>query len=202
MRFLIWYFKTFSMADIIELSSDSNSTIITSVDAHFYDLCAFENEAITFENLNKKVKAVGSNLDDLITTPFSTLSSDTSSDIGGESKLCKELYLKYLPKKSELGVSTQNEIHSIPNLKRKSPDDFGIRESQVNQNITNKQMMQNEENKMLEKQNKKCILNKEKGYKNTLKDIKKSMKPDECLKVTKHFITYNKVICYVFRILL
>lgn len=194
------------MADIIELSSDSNDTIIVPIkenSENFYDLSVFEEKDTMTENVNEELvgerkkrntleifdrDAEGDELFNQIPDDSET-SKDNSNNISDN--LLNELFAKYLPSKAEPKNSIHKETMIVDNrpdinhdlLKRKISDESDETES-VSKKITKKQMLELERNKRkIELQKKKELVEKEKAVKKALKTIQKSINPDECLKV-------------------
>lgn len=193
------------MADIIELSSDSNDTIIVPIKEkaeNFYDLSAFEDKGIKSENVNEKLfrKLKRNTLevfdgdaegDDLFNQIPDSETSQVNSNINVSDNLLKELFEKYLPSKADSEYNIHKETIIVKNhqdvnkelLKRKISDESDETKS-VSKKITKKQMLELERNKRkMELQKKKELIEKEKAMKKALKTIQKSINPDECLKV-------------------
>lgn len=193
------------MADYIELSSDSNDTIIVPINENpenFYDLSGFEDKGTKCENVNEELNGgtkkrntleifnADDQGDDLLNQiPDDLETSRGGTNINDANDLLQELFKKYLPAEK----NGQNETMTTDNnqginkqlLKRKISNDADEFEDTKRKTSTKKQLLELERNKRkLEQQNKKEMIEKEKAMKKAIRTFQKSINPDECLKVT------------------
>lgn len=188
------------MADCIELSSDSNDTIIVPIkenSENFYDLSEFDDKDTHYENVNVIGKSKTQNTLEIFDTDaegdnlFNQIPDDSeiprdSSNINVANDLLKELFAKYLPSENnQKGTLVDNPGDKKQLLKRKVSNEMNETETVESKKSTKKQMLELERNKRkLEQHKKKELLEEEKALKKALKTVQKSINPDECLKVS------------------
>lgn len=193
------------MADYIELSSDSNDTIIVPIkenSENFYDLSGFEDKDTKCENVNEELNreakkrntleifdadVQGDHLLNQIPDDLETSRGSTNINVAND--LLQELFKKYLPSEkngqTETMMTDNNQGINKQLLKRKISNDADELEDTKRKTLTKKQILELERNKRkLEQQNKKELIEKEKALKQAIRTFQKSINPDECLKVT------------------
>lgn len=202
------------MEDIVEVSSDSNDTIIiTSIEnnseeysENFYDLSIFEEKETVLENINEGIlgkskqdaqKGFEAGTEDYLLNVLDTRTLSKRKQnvniIKDADNLLTELNSKYLPSNVEAEESYHNDkcskkIHWTSSKRKlaSAEDEDG---NNLNPKMTKKQILELERNKRLtEQQNKKELIEKEKAVKRTLKAIQKNVNPNECLKVLNFYM--------------